>query len=120
MRHRKNGKYQNPKNRLVYLFRRVLDTQLAVVTSLDLTLLSVDIKTVYIGIQKLKIVDITLDRFEDNPQLVFESLNSTGLRLSSADLTGEVSWGKHPSKIPRPLTADGNRPPTANNWGNIQ
>ena len=46
----------------------------------------VDIKTVYRGIQKLKIVDIMLDRSEDNPQLIFESLNSTGLSLSPADL----------------------------------
>lgn len=46
----------------------------------------VDLKTVYTGIQKLKIVDIVLDRAEDNPQLIFESLNSTGLSLSPADL----------------------------------
>ena len=46
----------------------------------------IDITTVYKGIQKLKIVDIVLDRTEDNPQLIFESLNSTGLSLSSADL----------------------------------
>ena len=46
----------------------------------------IDIKTVYKGIQKLKIVDIVLDRTEDNPQLIFESLNSTGLSLSAADL----------------------------------
>ena len=46
----------------------------------------VDIEKVYMGIQKLKIVDILLDRNEDNPQLIFESLNSTGLSLSPADL----------------------------------
>ena len=38
------------------------------------------------GIQKLVIVDISLDRDHDNPQLIFESLNSTGLDLSHADL----------------------------------
>lgn len=38
------------------------------------------------GIQKLVIVDIALDRDHDNPQLIFESLNSTGLDLSQADL----------------------------------
>jgi len=38
------------------------------------------------GIQKLVIVDISLDRDHDNPQLIFESLNSTGLDLSQADL----------------------------------
>ncbi len=37
------------------------------------------------GIKKLIIVDIALDR-EDNPQLIFESLNSTGLDLSQSDL----------------------------------
>lgn len=38
------------------------------------------------GLQKLIIVDISLDRIHDNPQLIFESLNSTGLELSQADL----------------------------------
>ena len=46
----------------------------------------VDLETVYFGIQKLRIVDIALDRNYDNPQLIFESLNSTGLSLSQADL----------------------------------
>jgi uncharacterized protein with ParB-like and HNH nuclease domain len=41
---------------------------------------------VYRGLQKLIIVDIALDREKDNPQLIFESLNSTGLDLSQADL----------------------------------
>lgn len=41
---------------------------------------------VYAGIQKLSIVDIALDRRYDDPQLIFESLNSTGLSLSQADL----------------------------------
>lgn len=40
----------------------------------------------YKGIAKLIIVDIALDREHDNPQLIFESLNSTGLALSQADL----------------------------------
>lgn len=38
------------------------------------------------GLAKLIIVDISLDRDQDNPQLIFESLNSTGLELSQADL----------------------------------
>jgi uncharacterized protein with ParB-like and HNH nuclease domain/predicted transport protein len=41
---------------------------------------------IYLGLQKLIIVDIALDRERDNPQLIFESLNSTGLDLSQADL----------------------------------
>lgn len=38
------------------------------------------------GISKLIIVDVSLNREHDNPQLIFESLNSTGLDLSQADL----------------------------------
>jgi uncharacterized protein with ParB-like and HNH nuclease domain len=39
----------------------------------------------YKGINKLIIVDIALE-IHDNPQLIFESLNSTGMDLSQADL----------------------------------
>lgn len=46
----------------------------------------VDLKTLYAGLEKLMIVDIVLERTEDNPQLIYESLNSTGVRLSQADL----------------------------------
>ncbi|MFA7169721.1 MAG: DUF262 domain-containing protein [Candidatus Paceibacterota bacterium] len=38
------------------------------------------------GLEKLIVVDISLDRDQDNPQLIFESLNSTGRELSQADL----------------------------------
>ena len=38
------------------------------------------------GIAKLMIVDIALEREQDNPQLIFESMNSTGKALSEADL----------------------------------
>jgi uncharacterized protein with ParB-like and HNH nuclease domain/predicted transport protein len=38
------------------------------------------------GLAKLMMVDIKLKRGEDNPQLIFESMNSTGKRLSQADL----------------------------------
>ena len=38
------------------------------------------------GLPKLIFVDIALDRQKDNPQRIFESLNSTGLELSQADL----------------------------------
>ena len=41
---------------------------------------------IYKGICKLMIVSISLDRTSDDPQLIFESLNSTGLKLSQADL----------------------------------
>lgn len=42
--------------------------------------------TLYQGFAKLIVVDVSLDRNYDNPQLIFESLNSTGLDLSQADL----------------------------------
>ena len=45
-----------------------------------------DFNLLYRGISKLIVVDISLDRDHDNPQLIFESLNSTGLELSQADL----------------------------------
>ncbi len=38
------------------------------------------------GLTKLMIVDIALSRDLDNPQLIFESMNSTGRGLSQADL----------------------------------
>jgi len=38
------------------------------------------------GLAKLLIVDISLSRDQDNPQLIFESMNSTGRELSQADL----------------------------------
>ena len=38
------------------------------------------------GLAKLVVVDIALNRDQDNPQLIFESMNSTGKELSQADL----------------------------------
>lgn len=38
------------------------------------------------GLAKLIIVDISLNRNQDNSQLIFESMNSTGRELSQADL----------------------------------
>lgn len=46
----------------------------------------INLDLIYKGICKLVIVDISLDSNYDNPQLIFESLNSTGLELSQADL----------------------------------
>jgi uncharacterized protein with ParB-like and HNH nuclease domain/predicted transport protein len=45
-----------------------------------------DPELVYRGIGRLVVVDVTLDRGVDDPQLIFESLNSTGLDLSQSDL----------------------------------
>ena len=45
-----------------------------------------DLGAVCRGLAKLVVVDIRLDRSQDNPQLIFESMNSTGRKLSQADL----------------------------------
>ncbi len=44
-----------------------------------------DINNIFEAIKKLDIVDVKLISNEDNPQLIFESLNSTGLDLTEAD-----------------------------------
>jgi uncharacterized protein with ParB-like and HNH nuclease domain/predicted transport protein len=41
---------------------------------------------IYNGVMRLFVVDVALEKDKDNPQLIFESLNSTGLDLSQADL----------------------------------
>lgn len=45
-----------------------------------------DLASVCHGLAKLVVVDIALSRDQDNPQLIFESMNSTGKELSQADL----------------------------------
>ena len=45
-----------------------------------------DLNVVYEGIQKLMIVDVRLQQGLDNPQMIFESMNSTGKALTQADL----------------------------------
>jgi uncharacterized protein with ParB-like and HNH nuclease domain/predicted transport protein len=45
-----------------------------------------DLAPVCQGLAKLILVDIALSRGQDNPQLIFESMNSTGKELSQADL----------------------------------
>ncbi len=45
-----------------------------------------DLAIICKGIAKLVVVDIALSRDQDNPQLIFESMNSTGKELNQADL----------------------------------
>lgn len=45
-----------------------------------------DLTSLFKGISKLMVVDLALNRGQDNPQLIFESMNSTGRELSQADL----------------------------------
>ena len=47
---------------------------------------NVELATLCRGLAKLVVVDIALTRDQDNPQLIFESMNSTGKELSQADL----------------------------------
>lgn len=58
-----------------------------------------DILVLCRGLKKLMVVDISLSRAHDNPQLIFESMNATGLELSQADLIRNyVLMGLEPSK----------------------
>lgn len=51
------------------------------------------------GLAKLMVVDVSLKRGEDNPQLIFESMNSTGRELSQADLIRNfVLMGMEPDR----------------------
>jgi len=45
-----------------------------------------DLAEICKGLAKVVVVDIALSRDQDNPQLIFESMNSTGRELSQADL----------------------------------
>lgn len=55
-----------------YFYNRILDEKISV-------------DDLFLAIKSLMIVDIELKNGEDDPQLIFESLNSTGLDLSEAD-----------------------------------
>jgi uncharacterized protein with ParB-like and HNH nuclease domain/predicted transport protein len=48
------------------------------------------------GLLKIKVVDVTLQSGIDNPQLIFESFNSTGLGLAEADLIRNHLLMMHP------------------------
>ncbi len=57
-----------------------------------------DIAALCRGIAKLVVVDISLNRDQDNPQLIFESMNSTGRELTQADLIRNfILMGLEPS-----------------------
>ena len=63
---------------------------------------SADLAVVCRGISKLVLVDMSLARDQDNPQLIFESMNSTGKALSQADLIRNlVLMGLEPSEQER-------------------
>jgi len=58
----------------------------------------VDPADVYRGIGRLVVVDVALDRQTDDPQLIFESLNSTGVDLSQSDLIRNFILMRLPEK----------------------
>jgi uncharacterized protein with ParB-like and HNH nuclease domain/predicted transport protein len=62
----------NVRNNYNYLYEALADTDI--------------IDRVYQGLQKLKVVEVVLQPGSDDPQAIFESLNSTGVDLSQADL----------------------------------
>ncbi len=44
------------------------------------------LETIFKGLEKLKIVEIALEKGKDDPQLIFESMNSKGIELTQTDL----------------------------------
>lgn len=44
------------------------------------------LETIFKGLDKLMVVEISLERNKNNPQLIFESMNSTGKDLTQTDL----------------------------------
>ncbi|HEY0984452.1 GmrSD restriction endonuclease domain-containing protein [Schlesneria sp.] len=57
-----------------------------------------DPDTIYRGLDRLVVVDVTLDRGTDDPQLIFESLNFTGIDLSQSDLIRNFILMRLPEK----------------------
>ncbi|MGL2708075.1 GmrSD restriction endonuclease domain-containing protein [Helicobacter pylori] len=57
------------------------------------------LETIFKGLEKLMIVEISLERGKDNPQLIFESMNSTGKDLTQTDLIRNyILMGLEPEK----------------------
>ena len=75
-----------------------------------LTAPGVDLAAVCAGLSKLVVVDIALSRDQDNPQLIFESMNSTGRELSQADLIRNYVLMGLPPKLQTRLYEDYWRP----------
>ncbi len=57
------------------------------------------LETIFKGLEKLMVVEISLERGKDNPQLIFESMNSTGKDLTQTDLIKNyILMGLEPEK----------------------
>jgi uncharacterized protein with ParB-like and HNH nuclease domain/predicted transport protein len=83
---------------------RLIDTFNLFEEQLRRTTLSLE--GVLAGLGKLLIVDIALEKDHDNPQLIFESLNSTGLDLSQADLIRNYVLMGQPPKLQKKIYTD--------------
>jgi uncharacterized protein with ParB-like and HNH nuclease domain/predicted transport protein len=83
---------------------RVVDTYNFFLEQLRRTTLSLE--QVIAGLGKLLMVDIALEKDHDNPQLIFESLNSTGLDLSQADLIRNYVLMGQPAKLQKEIYLD--------------
>lgn len=68
-----------------YFYERIIDGEIT-------------IDELYNAIERLMIVEIELKSGEDDPQLIFESLNSTGLDLTDADKVRNFILMNQPSK----------------------
>lgn len=69
------------------------------------------------GIKKLEIVEIILDKLQgDEPQKIFESINSTGLELSLADLIRNYLLMDDENQDVMAKHADANIPDTPEEW----
>lgn len=55
-----------------------------------------DPRLVLTGLRRLMVVSVRLTAGQDNPQLIFESLNSTGMALTEADLVRNYVLMGHP------------------------
>ena len=85
-----NGKYSNIKNNYNF-FRNHISAS--------------NISIIYEGFKRLLFVEIRLERGKDNAQKIFESLNSTGLDLSQADLIRNyILMGLEPTEQERLYT----------------
>ncbi|GAA7714019.1 DUF262 and DUF1524 domain-containing protein [Helicobacter pylori] len=57
------------------------------------------LEMIFKGLDKLMVVEISLERGKDNPQLIFESMNSTGKDLTQTDLIRNyILMGLEPEK----------------------
>lgn len=80
----------NLTNNFRYFYERILDQELTA-------------DELFKAIQKLMIIDISLKQGEDDAQLIFESLNSTGLDLTEADKVRNYVLMNQPVKVQESL-----------------